>query len=60
MVRATRNNVLSIGGGLYTSVYHPEEMRSSAMTERTFSPGQTRIPEALAPGTGRHRASVRG
>ena len=49
MIQAARNKVLPIGGGMYTAVYHPEEMRGSTMTEWTFYPGQTRIPEAMAP-----------
>ena len=49
MVQAAQNKVLPIGGGMYTAVYHPEEMRGSTLTEWTLYPGQTRIPEALAP-----------
>ena len=49
MVQAAKNNVLPIGGGLYTLAYHPEEVRASTLTEWTLYPGQTRISEALAP-----------
>jgi hypothetical protein len=48
MIQAARNNVLPIGGGLYMA-YHPEEARSSTLTEWTLYPGQVRIPEAMAP-----------
>jgi len=49
MVQAARNDVLPIGGGLYTLAYHPDEMRASPLTEWTFYQGQVRIAEALAP-----------
>jgi arylsulfatase A-like enzyme len=49
MVQAAKNNVLPIGGGLYTGVYHPEEARASSLTEWTLYEGQTRIVESLAP-----------
>jgi arylsulfatase len=49
MVQAAKNKALPIGGGLYTAVYHPEEMRASTLTEWTLHEGQTRIAESLAP-----------
>jgi arylsulfatase len=48
-MHAMDNKVFPTGGGLYTVFYHPEEMRSSALTEWTFFEGQGRIPESLAP-----------
>ena len=48
-MQATENKVFPIGGAFYTSALHPEEIRSSALTEWTFFPGQTRIPESMAP-----------
>ena len=49
MEQAVKNKVLPIGGGFYTAAYHPEEMRSSSLTEWTFFQGQTRTAESLAP-----------
>ncbi len=49
MVQAAQNQVLPIGGGLYTLAYHPEEARASTLTEWNLYPGQVRITEALAP-----------
>ena len=48
-MQATENKVFPIGGAFYTSALHPEEIRSSTLTEWTFFPGQTRIPESMAP-----------
>lgn len=48
-MEATENNVFPIGGAFYTSALHPDEIRSSTLTEWTLYQGQTRIPEALAP-----------
>lgn len=49
MVQAAKNKVLPIGGGLYTAAYHPEEIKSSTLTEWTLYEGQNRIAESLAP-----------
>ena len=48
-MQATENKVFPIGGAFYTSALHPEEIRASTLTEWTFFPGQTRIPESMAP-----------
>ena len=48
-MQATENKVFPIGGAFYTSALHPEEIRSSTLTEWTFFSGQTRIPESMAP-----------
>jgi len=48
-MQATENKVFPIGGAFYTSALHPEEIRSSTLTEWSFFPGQTRIPESMAP-----------
>lgn len=49
MIQAARNQVLPIGGGLYTVAYHPDEMRASSQTEWTMYGGQVRTAESLAP-----------
>jgi arylsulfatase len=49
LMEAVRNKVLPIGAGYYTVGYHPEEIRSSTVTEWNFSEGQVRIAESLAP-----------
>jgi len=46
---ATDNLVYPIGASLYTSVFHPEEMPASHLTEWTFYENQVRIPEPMAP-----------
>ena len=48
-MQATENKVFPVGGAFYTSALHPEEIRSSTLTEWTFFPGQVRIPESMAP-----------
>jgi arylsulfatase len=48
IMEATKNKVLPVGGGLYMGL-HPDELRASNLKEWTFSEGQTRIPEPLAP-----------
>ena len=48
-MQATENKVFPVGGAFYTSALDPEEIRSSTLTEWTFFPGQTRIPESMAP-----------
>lgn len=48
-MEATENNVFPIGGSMYISNYHPEELRVSPLTEWTLFQGQTRIAEPLAP-----------
>lgn len=49
LIEATKNNVFPIGGGLYVPAFHPEEMKTSSLTEWTLFEGQTRIGESLAP-----------
>jgi arylsulfatase len=48
MQEAEENNVLPIGGALYT-VLNPAEMKASSNTEWTLFDGITRIPESQAP-----------
>ena len=48
-MQATENKVFPLGAAFYTSVLHPEEIRSSTLTEWTLYPGQARIPESMAP-----------
>lgn len=48
-MEATENKVFPIGGAFYTSVLHPDEIRSSNLTEWTLYQGQARIPESMAP-----------
>ncbi len=48
-MQATENKVFPLGAAFYTSTLHPEEIRSSTLEEWTFFPGQTRIPESMAP-----------
>ena len=48
-MEATKNLDFPIGGGLYVPVFHPEEMRTTSLTEWNFFAGQTRIGETLAP-----------
>ena len=48
-MQATENKVFPIGGAFYTSALHPEEIRGSTLTAWTLFPGQTRIPESMAP-----------
>ncbi len=48
-MQATENKVFPIGGAFYTSALHPEEIRGSPLTAWTLFPGQTRIPESMAP-----------
>ena len=46
---ATDNLVYPIGAAMYTFIFSPKELPSSTLTEWTLYPGQTRIPEAMAP-----------
>ena len=48
-MQATENKVFPIGGAFYTSALHPEEIRGSTLTAWTLFPGQTWIPESMAP-----------
>jgi len=48
-VEATRNKVFPIGGGIYIPTFAPQEQKASTLTEWTFYPGHTRIPESMAP-----------
>jgi arylsulfatase len=48
MVQAATNKVLPIGAGIYLAL-NPQDARASTLTEWEFFPGQTRIPEAMAP-----------
>jgi len=49
LVEATKNKVFPIGGSLYTVVYHPDEIKSSTLTEWNMYAGMTRIHESQAP-----------
>ncbi|NOQ17602.1 MAG: sulfatase-like hydrolase/transferase, partial [Methyloprofundus sp.] len=49
LVEAANNKVFPIGGSLYVVAYHPEEMKSTTLTEWNMYEGMTRIPESLAP-----------
>jgi arylsulfatase len=49
MVEAGSNKVFPIGGGLYTTVFAPQEIKASTLTEWTFREGQARVPESMAP-----------
>ncbi len=49
MVEAGTNKVFPLGGGLYLPTFAPQELKASRLTEWTFSEGQARIPESLAP-----------
>jgi len=49
LVEAANNKVFPIGGSLYVVAYHPEEMKSTALTEWNMYEGMTRIPESQAP-----------
>jgi arylsulfatase A-like enzyme len=51
-VEAARNDVLPIGGGLWTIVYHPELRIQVPQTEWEFAGPVTRIPEFCAPALG--------
>ncbi len=46
---AEANNVFPIGGGLLTSVFRPDLMRSSNLRQWTFGADDDRIAEAMAP-----------
>jgi arylsulfatase len=48
MKEAEKNQVLPVGGALYTGL-HPQEMKRSSNTEWTLFEGITRIPESQAP-----------
>jgi arylsulfatase A-like enzyme len=48
LVEAEDNNVLPVGGGLFTGL-NPQEMKRSSNTEWTLFEGITRIPESEAP-----------
>jgi len=48
-MEATKNKVFPIGGGLYIPVFAPQEQKASTLKGWTFSEGQTRIPESMAP-----------
>ncbi|NOQ64938.1 MAG: sulfatase-like hydrolase/transferase, partial [Methyloprofundus sp.] len=49
LVEAAHNKVFPIGGSLYMVAYHPEEIKSSTLTEWHMYEGMTRIHEASAP-----------
>lgn len=46
---AENNKVWPVGGGLWTVVYSPGEIRHSTTTDFKLYPGQKRIPELAAP-----------
>ena len=47
--QAEANQVFPLGGGLLTSVYRPDLMRSTPITDWTFHADDDRIAEAMAP-----------
>jgi len=49
LVEATKNKVFPIGGSLYAVAYHPEEIKSTTLTEWNMYAGMTRIHESAAP-----------
>ena len=49
LVEGVENSVFPVGAGLYTVVYHPEEMKASTLTEWNMYEGMTRIAESQAP-----------
>lgn len=49
LVQAEKNNVFPIGGGLYTVIYHPDEIKASPLKEWNLYEGMNRIPESQAP-----------
>ncbi len=51
-IEAARNDVLPVGGGLWTVVYHPELRISPPYTEWDFSGDIIRMPEFCAPALG--------
>jgi arylsulfatase len=51
-IEAARNDVLPIGGGLWTVVFHPELRIQVPQTEWEFAAPITRIPEFCAPALG--------
>jgi arylsulfatase A-like enzyme len=51
-IEAARNDVLPIGGGLWTVVFHPEMRIQVPQTEWEFGGPITRIPEFCAPALG--------
>ena len=52
LVEATKNNVLPIGGGLWTVALHPELRVVPPYKEWTFAGNMTRMPEVTAPALG--------
>ena len=46
---ASKNSVFPIGAAIYTAIYSPSEMPSTALTQWSFFEGQDRIPESMAP-----------
>ena len=48
-VEAARNKVFPIGGSLYIVAYHPEEMKSTALTEWNMYQGMVRMLESQSP-----------
>lgn len=49
IVEAAQNKVFPVGGSLYVVAYHPDEMKSSPLTEWNMYEGMQRIPESQAP-----------
>jgi len=49
LVEAAKNKVFPIGGSLYVLAYHPDQMKSTPLTEWTMYEGMQRIPESQAP-----------
>ena len=52
LVEATKNNVLPIGGGLWTVALHPELRVVPPYKEWMFAGNMTRMPEVTAPALG--------
>ncbi len=46
---AEENQAFPIGGGLLTSVFRPDLMKSTDLSDWMFGPDDDRIPEAMAP-----------
>jgi len=49
IVESAQNKVFPVGGSLYVVAYHPEQMKSSPLTEWNMYEGMQRIPESQAP-----------
>jgi len=49
LVEAANNKVFPIGGSLYVVAYHPEQMKSTPLTQWNMYEGMQRIPESQAP-----------